>query len=90
MVEEVEEEEEERGREIEEEKEERKGETERGGRDREGEESVSCTNVSKSMLLPSHRNDPSWFRHLIIHFSKSWCHLVCQCTGNYHNIRLTL
>ena len=47
-------------------------------------------NVHVCMYVPSHGDDPSWFRHLVIDLPKSRSHLIGQCSRHNHHIGLTL
>lgn len=50
---------------------------------------VAVMVVSTAVCARSHGNDPSWLRHLVVYLSQSWCHLVCQCAGDDHDVGLS-
>jgi len=45
--------------------------------------------IASSVRTTSHRDHPSWVRHLIVYLAKCWSHLVRERTGNDHDIGLT-
>lgn len=50
---------------------------------------VAVMVVSSSVRAATHRNDPSRVRHLVVHLSQGRGHLVCESSGDNHNIGLT-
>ena len=57
--------------------------------------SILCVHVFMYVCMyvchvPSHGDDPSWFRHLVIDLPKSGSHLIGQCSRHNHHIGLTL
>jgi hypothetical protein len=44
--------------------------------------------ITASIRTTAHRNNPSRIRHLIVDLSERRSHLVCESTGDDHNIRL--
>jgi hypothetical protein len=50
---------------------------------------VAVVVVSSSICATTHRNNPSWIGHLIIDLSQGGCHLVCEGSGNNHDVGLS-
>lgn len=53
------------------------------------DDAVRVVVVTTTVRTRTHGDDPSWLRHLVVYFAKSWSHLVGQSTGNNHAVRLT-
>lgn len=49
---------------------------------------VAVVVVASSICTRSHRDDVSWLWHLIVDLAQGWCHLVCERSGDNHNVRL--
>jgi len=49
---------------------------------------ITIVIVTATIRTTAHRDDPSRLRHLIVHLSQRWRHLVRQRTSYYHNVGL--
>ena len=45
--------------------------------------------ITTPVSATTHTDYPTWFRHLVIHFSQSRCHFICKCPRYNHNITLS-
>lgn len=53
------------------------------------DDGVRVVVVSTTVGAGSHRNNPTRVRHLIVDLPQCGCHLVCQSSGDDHDIGLT-
>jgi hypothetical protein len=49
---------------------------------------VGVVVVATTVGARAHRNNVSWFGHLVVHFTQGRSHLVSECTSDNHDIRL--
>lgn len=49
---------------------------------------ITVVIVTTTIRTATHRDNPSWIWHLIVNLSQCRCHLICESSGNNHNIGL--
>lgn len=50
---------------------------------------VTVVVISTTIRTTSHRNHPSWIRHLVVHLTQRRSHFIRQCACDNHHVRLT-